>query len=103
MTRILISSHWLAIERGRYTIPVNRVEDRKCKMCNSQDIEDEAHPLLSCEYYKSLRYQLFIKLNSKCHNFAVMTDANHLFYMISFGTNIFPLVAAYLCNALKRA
>ena len=71
-------------------------------MCNSQDIEDEAHLMLYCEYYKSLRDQLFIKLNSKCHNFAVMTYANKFIYMMSSGTNIFPLVASYLYNAIKR-
>ena len=55
MTTIRIHSHRLARERGRYTTPVTAVEDRKCKMCNSQDIEDEAHLMLSCKYYKSLR------------------------------------------------
>ena len=58
MTRIRISSLRLAIARGRYTTPVTPAEDRKWKLCNSQDIEDEAHLMLSCKYYKSLRDQL---------------------------------------------
>ena len=69
-------------------------------MCNSQGSEDEARLMLSCEYYKSQRDQLFIKLNSKCHNFTVMTYAIN--YMMSSGTNMFPHVAAYLCYALKK-
>ena len=71
-------------------------------MCNSQEIEDDAHLMLSCEYYNNLRDQLFIKLNSKYHNFDVMTYANKLIYMTSLGTKIFQLVAAYFCNALTR-
>ena len=39
MTRI--SSHRLAIARGRYITPVTPVEDGKYKMCVSQYIEDE--------------------------------------------------------------
>ena len=84
MTRIIISSHRLAIERGTVT----PVEDKNCKICNSQDIENDTHLMLSCEYYKGLRDQLFIKLNSKCHNFAVMTDANKLIYKMCLGINI---------------
>ena len=101
MIRIRISSHRLAIDRGRYTTPVTPAEDRKCKMCNSQAIKDETHLMLSCEYYKSLRDQ-FIKLNSKHHNFAFMTYVNKLIYIMSSGTKMFPLAVAYLCNAWKR-
>ena len=52
-------------------------------MYNSQDIENEAHVMLSYEYYKSLRDHLFITLNVKCTNCTVMTNANKLMYMMS--------------------
>ena len=48
---------------GRYSnIPVN---DRICKMCDSQVVEDEYHLLFQCNIYKSEQENWLGKLNLK--------------------------------------
>ena len=48
-TNFRISSHKLSIEVDRYkNIPVS---DRKCRVCNSDNIEDESHFIFQCPAY----------------------------------------------------
>ena len=49
----------LEIEKGRYTRPKTPLNDRICKFCNSNTIEDETHLLISCSFYDDIRYKLF--------------------------------------------
>ena len=45
--RFRVSAHRLYIETGRYTnIPRN---ERLCKNCSANEIEDEAHFLIKCD------------------------------------------------------
>ena len=62
LTQFRTSSHTLKIERGRY----NNVprEERLCEYCDSQEIEDEYHFALSCNYYEKYRNDLVCKLQS---------------------------------------
>lgn len=48
-----LGSHWLNIERGRYTHSVRRSQ-RICKCCDMKDREDEVH-LLACPMYFDIR------------------------------------------------
>ena len=59
MTRLLVSSHSLRIETGRWTRPVTPRSDRKCTTCNV--IEDECHFLLECPLYSHIRKKLIPK------------------------------------------
>lgn len=53
ISKMRLSSHKLNIERGRYTrIPR---QDRKCELCNRNDIEDEYHFMIVCDVYSDLR------------------------------------------------
>ncbi len=57
LTCLRLGSHPLQIEVGRYNyIPR---QERKCTLCNSQNVEDESHFLLSCPLYTTLREDLF--------------------------------------------
>ena len=58
LTQFRLSSHDLAIERGRYE-NLNRNE-RICKFCNSNSVETEYHFLLVCPFYRELR-QKYLK------------------------------------------
>ncbi len=50
----------LQIELGRYKkIPLDQ---RLCKFCKADCIENEIHFLLDCELYEDLRYQLFYEM-----------------------------------------
>jgi hypothetical protein len=50
LTGIRISSHNLRIHSGRYGRDSLPRENRKCQICNSQDIEDEFHFIIVCKY-----------------------------------------------------
>ena len=55
ISRFRLSSHTLKIEQGRYTN--DRKENRKCTLCDLNDIEDEFHFVLKCPFYSLLRKQ----------------------------------------------
>ena len=57
LTQFRLSSHDLAIERGRYQ-RLDRT-DRNCKLCNSNVVECEYHFLLVCPFYLELRRKYF--------------------------------------------
>lgn len=60
MSRLILSSHNLAVESGRWhkpqSIPFN---DRKCSVCHI--LEDEYHLLLECSIYKDIRIKYINK------------------------------------------
>jgi hypothetical protein len=47
----------LRIEQGRYV--KEAVVDRKCVYCESGEVEDESHFMLSCAAYSDLRHELW--------------------------------------------
>ena len=54
LSRLRLSSHRLQIEAGRWTgTPLN---ERKCFYCNN--IEDEYHFIIECDFYRDLRKNL---------------------------------------------
>lgn len=55
LSRLWLSSHTLYIETGRYGR--NRIErsERKCTLCNMNDIEDEFHFVCKCPCYDVIR------------------------------------------------
>ena len=57
LSKFRLSSHDLAIEKGRYN-NINR-ENRLCTYCNMNVIENEFHFLLVCPKYKHLRIKYF--------------------------------------------
>ena len=54
-TKLRLSDHCLAIEKGRRRSPKIDREDRLCQICNEEFIEDEKHFLLKCENYSDVR------------------------------------------------
>ena len=53
LAKLRLSSHSLAIETGRHScIPR---ENRKCFVCDLNDIEDEYHFIIICPFYRDLR------------------------------------------------
>ena len=59
----------LAIETGRYTKPKTPLQDRICKFCSMNSIEDETHFLIDCNLYNDLRYDLFESASILNENF----------------------------------
>ena len=63
MTKLRISSHHLAIEKGRYTKPITPREQRFCNNCSEKVIGDEMHFLLGCPKFVSERGRPFYDLD----------------------------------------
>ena len=53
-----MSSHTLAIETGRHSKLKIAKENRLCKNCDLNEVEDEQHFLLRCTLYDTLRRNL---------------------------------------------
>ena len=53
VAKLRISAHQLLIETGRHR-NIDR-NDRKCTLCNLDQIEDEFHFILICPFYKDIR------------------------------------------------
>ena len=62
LAKLRLSSHNLKIESGRHTGTRARIarENRKCIICNSNDIEDEFHFVLICPVFNDIR-RIYIK------------------------------------------
>jgi len=53
IAKLRLSSHKLFVETGRHRqIPR---QDRKCILCNIDDVEDEYHFMLICPFYNNIR------------------------------------------------
>ena len=66
IAKLRLSAHNLEIEKGRHIGVVHN--DRICKLCNSNNIENETHFLWLCECYEQERESLYNKLY-RLHNF----------------------------------
>ena len=66
LTKIRLSNHWFPIERDRYKRPLVLRENRVCTLCNSNNIGDEIHCMLSClsDKIQILKKNLFEELLS---------------------------------------
>ena len=53
----------LALETGRYRIPKVPLNQRTCKICNQNCIEDEFHFIIECITLQGLREQLFSSIS----------------------------------------
>ena len=52
----------LAIGTGRYTSTA--VDQRLCRLCNSNQIEDESNFVCQCTLYKTIRTELYLHISS---------------------------------------
>jgi hypothetical protein len=55
LTKFRLSSQKLRIESDRYGQNIIERSKRVCKVCGSNDIEDEYHFILTCTTYKSVK------------------------------------------------
>jgi len=99
LTKLRISAHSLAIERGRYTRPLTPVENRTCKNCPG-DIENEYHFLIECKQYCQDRENLYNAIKRKCAQFTNLDDEGKFIYMLSAGVDVAELVAKFIYDNL---
>jgi hypothetical protein len=102
-TKLRISAHQLRVELGRYTVPHKTpYEDRKCRLCMTDLIENEQHFLLECPLYKDARLQLFDNLNSFC-DFGKMQTNEQFHFLMSYNngdSEILNLIISFLLTGV---
>lgn len=101
LTRLRISAHQLAIERGRYTRPPTAVEGRTCEYCPSK-IEDEMHVMLECAVNQSARAELFSSIENICPNFSALGGESKFIYMMTAIGDISKHVACFVHQHVKH-
>ena len=65
----------LAVETVRYSRP-QILNERLCKFCNTNSVENEIHFLMLCPLYSDIRYELFQKALEIINNFNIMNVEN---------------------------
>ena len=82
--KIRISAHNLMIEFGRYHKPkaIPR-EERLCRNCNLNEVENEIHFLTLCSKYETERTELYKNISLKNANFATLNDTNKALWLLS--------------------
>ena len=86
ITKIRTSSHTLNIEKGRYR-NIER-NDRKCTLCDRNDIEDEFHFSLLCPFYADLRIlyiKKFYRIRPSVFKFLQLLRTNNIKELNMFG------------------
>ena len=106
-TKFRMSTHWLPIERGRYTKPKTPRENRLCYYCKSH-IGTEFHVLMECDYIllKDLRDEYMFKITKifpMFHNWSSKTIFQYM--MLGLDINLTRLFANWIsqCNKLNKA
>ena len=89
------SSHDLEIERGRYS-NIER-NQRICRLCDENVVEDEYHFLLCCTLYNDLRGTYI-----PCKYFNNPTQHKFVILMATQNETLIKSVATYLHYAFKR-
>ena len=90
-----------AIETGRYTKLKTPLQDRICKFCSMNSIEDETHCLIDCEIYNNLRYDLLESVSILNENFHHLNSEEKLCFLM--GSDVLQLnIANYLLATFRR-
>ena len=98
--RLRISNHFLEIETGRYKKKM--LEQRLCKICNDDFIEDEMHFLMKCKAYRSERSEVFEKLNGLIVPFRSYTiKEKFIFLMGTNDTEVLNILIPYIDKYIK--
>ena len=91
----------LAIETGRYSKPKTPLQDRLCKFCSSNSIEDETHFLADCDFYSDLRYDLIESASPLNANFHFLNSEGKICFLMESDELQFN-IANYLLAAFRR-
>ena len=97
LTQLRVSSHHLRIESGRYQgIPPHL---RHCLHCDSEEVEDEMHFLITCTNFVGERQELFDIISKTCHNFINLNNNEKFFWLMTCEDKA---VLHNLCSFIKK-
>ena len=100
--KFCISNHNLRIEVGRHCKPKVPREERLCKVCVQNEIEDEIHFLFHCTKHEYIRKQLIAK-QAQILNFTSFDYKKlcYIFFTTSNKTSI-HFNAKYISQCLQQ-
>ena len=83
LSKLRLSDHCLAIEKGRHFKPPLERDIRFCRSCQNT-VENETHFILSCQKYTSERTTFLNRTQNLCPNFSnIPIDDQKLIYLMS--------------------
>ena len=88
----------LQIEIGRYAKPKVPLDNRICKLCKDNVVEDELYFLLCCDFYSDLRRPLMQLCNV---NFPNMLIKDKFVFIVSY-VNMQHILASILLQMFNR-
>lgn len=91
----------LEIELGRFAKPAVPLENRMCKYCNFNCVENEKHFLLYCPVYSDLRNLLFLRCVDHFKDFNTLSY-DEKFYFLMENSNVQVIFAQFLTRMFKR-
>ena len=89
----------LRIETGRYERPKKPAEQRTCKQCSLEVVENEAHFLLECPKHNFLRDQLIGQINNE--GFSLLNDSEKLKLLMN-NSDIVKQTSQFIINAFDN-
>ena len=100
--KLRLSNHKLKIEVGRHS--KSPLDERICKACSLNEIEDEVHFLYNCTAYSSIRNTLFDDISSEVAHFNTLTQEGQLKIMFQPRGSVAALVSACVheCFNLRK-
>jgi len=104
-TKLRISDHQLHIEKGRYIAGANRLpaDERFCKVCGTNNVEDEIHFLLRCPCYESLRQDALNKIYSLYPSVEQLPDDTKASWLMGCPFNpVINIVGSFIHKALAK-
>ena len=99
VARLRMSAHRLAIETGRHVRPKICKEERTCKNCDLEEVEDESHFLLKCPLYCQQRTILMRTIPS--HTTPESQEELFIILMKSKKTAVIKALGRYIHTAFK--
>ena len=95
-----LSDHSLTIETGRHKKTWLPKEKRLCVHCNLAQEETEAHFLLSCPKYLSIRNQYFPKFTVQNIKFEHQLEPNQIKIILGEEDSTVEVAAQYISAAI---
>ena len=89
-----ISAHKLEIETGRHaSIPA---DERKCKQCTTDSIEDELHFIFDCTKYEPIRTEWRTLCIGESQHFDSLPKEQKIFYIFNSSEDIINAFGTYV-------
>ena len=106
MTKLRTSTHSLEIEMGRFKFKDGKsihVNERICKFCNLNVVEDEKHVIMSCKNYDVSRIKMFEDISDIFPDFTLKDiEEKFIFIMSVKDIELYNITTRYLNDVAKK-